>query len=243
MDKYFELVKPTYIENWSKELCSLSLAQCNIELSFKDVVNPLLELIWDQKPTPVVEVLEKRLDDELIKFPKGAFIRLGSRSPKDVDIVPIFKGSEGLNLFFNSVRIFDDLCLASKNRYNPHIFLREWVEIPEWLEFRCFMKDRKLVGISQYYYNKDFLDIINHKDTMEWVIREFFKKFKKASHLDTVVFDVFLKYRQNFKFGVWEGKLLEINPFFEMTDPCLFDWRKKEDFNGEFRFNDIKEKQ
>jgi len=34
---------------------------------------------------------------------------------------------------------------------------------------------------------------------------------------------------------VWEVKLLEVNPFFEMTDPCMFAW--KDGFDGSFRFN------
>ena len=86
---YFDIAKPTYIENWNRELCSLSIAQSNIELSFKDVVEPLLDLIWRNVKTPVVKILEDIVHEKVIKFPKGAFIRLGSRSPKDVDIKPV----------------------------------------------------------------------------------------------------------------------------------------------------------
>lgn len=238
--KYFDIAKPTYIENWNRELCSLSIAQSNIELSFKDIVEPLLDLIWDNKKTPVVKILEDRLHEEVIKFPKGAFIRLGSRSPKDIDIKPVFNGKEAVELLLSSVRVFDDLVLAVQNRYNPHIFIREWIDIEEHFEFRCFMKDRKSVGISQYQYNKTYLEIINNAPSIEWVIQQFFPKFQKASELDDVVFDVFLKYKKRFDGKTaWEVKLLEINPFFEMTDPCLFDWRKPEEFKGQFLYNGL----
>ncbi len=120
---YFDIAKPTYIENWNRELCSLSIAQSNFELSFKDIVEPLLDLIWNNKKTPVVKMLEDRVHEEVIKFPKGAFIRLGSRSPKDVDIKPVFNGKEAVELLLSSVRVFDDLVIAVKNRYNPHIFI------------------------------------------------------------------------------------------------------------------------
>ncbi len=240
--KYFDIAKPTYIENWNRELCSLSIGQSNIELSFKDVVEPLLDLIWNNKKTPVVKILEDRVHEEVIKFPKGAFIRLGSRSPKDVDIKPVFTGKEAVELLLSSVRVFDDLVIAVQNRYNPHIFIREWVDMKEEFEFRCFMKDKKLVGISQYQYNKRYLEVMNNSKSIEWVIQQFFnRQFKDACKLDDVVFDVFLTQRYGFSDVTWEVKLLEINPFYAMTDPCLFDWRKPEEFKGQFKYNNLKE--
>ena len=234
-EDYFELVKPTYIENWPRELCSMSIAQVNFKLSLEEML-AFVEFVWDGKESSKLVEIEGRIESELIKFPKGAFIRLGSRSPKDVEIKSISTGKEGMELLLNSVRVFDDICLMYGLDYEASVFLREWIQIPEWLEFRCFMKDRKLVGISQYYYMHGYLDIVNQAEIIEWVIRKFFEKFKEKSHLDDIVFDVFLKYNKRFEQGLWEVKLLEVNPFFESTDPCLFDWRKKEDFNGEFRY-------
>jgi hypothetical protein len=238
-NNYFEFVKPTFIENWPKELCSLSIAQSSIELSYKDTIEPLLSLIWDGKETPAVDILEKRITCELEKFPKGAFVRLGSRSPKDVDIRPCFLGVDAIRLFLNSMRVFDDWCDAVANKYNSHIFFREWKEIPQWTEFRCFMKNRKLVGFSQYNYLKGVMypEIKENEESIIHLILEFFDYFKKVSHLDNVVFDVFVTKRLVGNQNYWEIKLLEINPFFELTDPCLFDWRKPEQFDGSFRFN------
>ena len=42
-------------------------------------------------------------------------------------------------------------------------------------------------------------------------------------HVDDVVADIFLKYKEKGNIGQWSGKLLEINPFCWLTDPCLFD--------------------
>lgn len=240
---YFDIAKPTYIENWNRELCSLSIGQSNIEISVRDVVEPIIDFVWNNKVTPVIKILEDRLDVEVKKFPKGAFVRLGSRSPKDVDIKPVFNGKEAIQLLLSSVRVFDDFCMALKHLYNPHIFIREWIDIEEYFEFRCFMKDRKLVGISQYQYNKTYLEVINQADSIEWVIQSFFPKFQSVCELDDVVFDVFLKYKKRFDGNTaWEVKLLEINPYFEMTDPCLFDWRKPEEFKGQFLYNGLQRK-
>ena len=236
---HFNLAKPTFIENWPGELCSLSIAQSNIVLSL-DSMEAFMNKMWESKNSPYLDIIAEKLDDELQKFPKGVFIRLGSRSPKDVEIKPIFNGKEGLNLLLNSTRVFDDLCESFQNKYESNIFCRDWVEIPEWSEFRCFMKDRKLIGVSQYNYLKGVIypEIKENEECIKIAIAYFFDYFKGVSHLDTVIFDVFLTYKKNINnSGIWEIKLLEINPFFEMTDPCLFDWRKKEEFKGQFLYN------
>ena len=100
------------------------------------------------------------------------------------------------------------------------------------------MKDRKLVGISQYNYlgGVVYPEIIHYADTVQWAIREqFFPYFCKICHLPNVVFDVIVWVRTQGNERISEVKLLEINPFFEMTDPCLFDWANE--FDGSFKYN------
>lgn len=250
MSNYFELVKPTYIENWPKEMCSLSLAQIGIKLSLKEAEilcsnNIELNDCFDFPKYQDMSILREKIDKEIIKFPKGVFVRLGSRSAKDA-LYPhkkkIFTGKEALtNLTACSERINDDLSLAIQYNYESYIWLREWKNIPEWAEFRCFMKDRKLVGISQYNYlkNAKYPEIIKNKEVIVATIKWWFTNFfKEKSHLDTVIFDVYLKKISQGHYSVWECKLLEINPFFELTDPCLFDWRKPEEFKGQFLYNE-----
>lgn len=248
MNNYSELVKSTYIENWPKELCSLSVVQVGIILSRKEmeiICSNMLELndCFNFPKWQSMKSLEDRIDKEICKFPKGAFVRLGSRSAKDClyESNPlVYTGKEALKrLCACSERIYEDLSMALNYNYNAYIWLREWQEIPEWAEFRCFMKDRKLVGISQYNYLNGVIysEIAENKESLIHLILGFFDNFKKVSHLDNVIFDVFVKLRKIGNQNHWEIKLLEINPYFELTDPCLFDWRRPEDFNGEFRYN------
>jgi len=190
--------------------------------------------------------IRTRVAEAVASMPNGAFVRLGSRSPKDSweahrrGSLKTTAKDDPLEFILDcSERIYEDLSLAIQHEYAPHIWVRQWVDIPRWAEFRCFMKDRRLVGISQYNYleGEEFPEIIQNHGTIRWVIEEqFFPSFRDASHLDSVVFDVFLKTwtaRDNTR--VWESKLLEVNPFFVLTDPCLFGWN--EPFGGEFRFN------
>jgi hypothetical protein len=144
-----------------------------------------------------------------------------------------------------SERIYDDLHMQIAMNYPPSVWIREGLDLPEWSEFRCFMQDRKLVGISQYYYRGVHQDLLGDVPGIKWAIQQFFKlQFKDASHLDSVVFDVFVKRRRvGFRDGAetgplyaYEVKLLEINPFYNLSDPCLFDWNRPEEFKGQIRF-------
>ena len=183
------------------------------------------------------------IKEHVNKFPKGIFVRLGSRSPKDSLYESTAKCLTVEDIMTRltvcSERIYEDLSMAINNKYESCIWLREWKEIPEWAEFRCFMKDRKLIGISQYNYLKGIIysEIKENEESIIHLILGFFDYFKTVSHLDSVVFDVFVIKKSIGNQNHWEIKLLEINPFFEMTDPCLFDWRKPEEFNGQFLYN------
>lgn len=189
--------------------------------------------------------IRSRVAKAVASMPDGAFVRLGSRSPKDswegmrrgslkvtVDDDPM------VFLLDASERVCEDLELAIANQYLPHIFVRQWLDIPRWAEFRCFMRDRHLVGISQYHYldGEVFPEVVSNADVIRWAIGHFFARFREASHLESVVFDVFLRRRTHrTNIHEWECRLLEINPFFELTDPCLFAWSQP--FDGGFRYN------
>lgn len=249
MTTYFDRVAPTYLEFWPKELCSLSIAQVSIRLDLNDMLRlGCANGEWGEvfrgdfgDSVGDLSKIEAKLDEAISKFPNGAFVRLGSRSPKDSWVgcregFKVTSGKEALRrLTDSSERVHDDLSLALANEYEAFLFVRQWMDIPPESEFRCFMKGRKLVGVSQYQYRDVFPWVKENKEGIHFAIEEFFHDFKKASHLDDVVFDVFVKLRRRGNESEYEVKLLEINPFFEMTDPCLFDWRNGGDFDGSFR--------
>lgn len=244
---YFERVSPTYLENWPAELKRLSFAQVDIPLTISEAkslgsnISELFEM-FDPPPGQDISGIRHRLDEALEKFPKGGFVRLGSRSAKDAWHAPVHvtTGAEAIERLCDcSERISDDLLLAVIANYQPHIFVREWVTIPEWSEFRCFMRGRKLAGISQYNYlhGEHFPEIEEQHNLIAWMIGEWFPIFRDASHLDDVVFDVYIKQRQKTNEVESEIKLIEINPYFEMTDPCLFDWSNPDIFDGRMIWN------
>lgn len=259
---YFETVAPTYIEQWPEALRQLSVGQLGLELT-EDQVRRLgksqVELFatWGDEhelanmDQPSLVDIQQWLTYAIYLMPSlgawpGAFVRLGSRSAKDSFSFEnggrCEDGDDALKMLLNgSERINDDLHLALHHNYRPWLWVRQWHDIAPWQELRCFMHSGELVGISQYdYIDHSQQGAGGHYNLLaakapyfKTAVEDFFPRFRKACHLDTCVFDVF----------VGDGHqvtLLEINPFFALTDPCLFEdagqWPG--DFDGSFRYMD-----
>lgn len=240
--KYWETVNPTYIENWPDGLLSYSIPTVRIPIT-QDVavkigtnIPEFQEAFFGDKfgysEPQDITFLEKQIDEILNNFPDHlGFIRLGSRSPKDsfTGYQLGFKGSTGKQLLSILVgcseRIYEDIDLAIMHNYNPSIYIRQWIDIPDWSEFRCFIKNKELIGISQYNYHSGKLDVVcDNKDVIQEAIIKLCDDIMPILHIDDVVVDVFITTFVVDGVYVWEAKLLEINPFGAYTDPCLFNW-------------------
>jgi len=246
---YFALVRPTYIENWPPALYALSVPHRDLPLTLAEARalgarNPAFRDRMGAVPYESVDGLAERLAVALRFYPDGAFVRLGSRSGKDSN----YAARHGLRvnnanaaialLTEESARIAFDLRLALRFNYPPHLFVRRWLDIPAWAEFRCFMKNRQLVGVSQYDCKNlgHCVEIAEQSGRIKAAIEAFFEVVRAASHLDEAVFDVFINVGEGAQDGGISVKLLELNPFSQETDPCLFSWRDGGDFDGSFRF-------
>jgi len=100
-----------------------------------------------------------------------------------------------------------------------HLVLRKTVpNFNPALEFRCFVRDRQLLGICQRDLNHfSFLPPLMPK--LRSLIQDFFDKNLRRSFLDwNFAFDVYIPPPHN---RVW---LIDINPWAPRTDPLLFSW-------------------
>jgi len=237
----FDEARLTYIENLPLQLLEIPTVVLRLSWSELDAMIEAFECYADgyapsNEAQGIIEGIRKRLD-ELIEgdFPNGCFAKLGSRSPKDS--WEVFSngtccrnGNDVLRRFFDSERISDDLYVARANNYLPYIVLRKWLDIDDWREFRCFVQNGELVGISQYYYRSFFPQIRDNKDTIEEAIKKKIWGIKDLLPTDTIIVDVF--YNDDGTVTV-----IECNPFGDLTDPCLFDWGKDSFSEFEFRYN------
>lgn len=246
-DDHWQAVSPTYIESWPEGLRRLSMESYGLRLTARDarVLSSYMGEFSEGfdvsgiKPEAreiARDTIVNLLDTSIQRVGGKAFVRLGSRSPKDCWL-PREEGDirKGLvrngeqafrRLTANSERLYEDLQTALAMGYEPWIWVRKWVEIAPWQEFRCFMRDREMVAISQYdYYQGKMDELAENIGPIEAAIKEFFQRsFLPAIHLDSVVFDVIAAPGE----GGFTVSLVEINPYSMLTDPCLFSWSEIE---------------
>lgn len=99
-----------------------------------------------------------------------------------------------------------------------HLVLRKSFNLNPSLEFRCFVRQRRLIAISQREMNYfDFLFELQPK--FQRVIEKFLEEnlLSKFGE-ENFVFDVYIPPPHD---KVW---LIDINPWDERTDPLLFSW-------------------
>lgn len=116
-----------------------------------------------------------------------------------------------------------------------HLVLRKSFNLNPSLEFRCFVRDRKLVGISQREMNY-FEFLFELRAPFLEKIQQFLAGLLTAFSDSNFVFDVYMPPPHE---KVW---LIDINPWAPRTDPLLFSWLElltmddpEENFEPEFR--------
>ncbi|KAJ5720961.1 uncharacterized protein N7483_008895 [Penicillium malachiteum] len=99
-----------------------------------------------------------------------------------------------------------------------HLILRKYVNFNPSLEFRCFVRNRKLLCICQRDLNH-FEFLFDMRDMFRSRIQAFFDERLRDSFPDpNFVFDVYVPAPHQ---RVW---LIDINPWAQRTDSLLFSW-------------------
>ncbi|MGY1511974.1 hypothetical protein ACW7GX_16330 [Aeromonas hydrophila] len=230
----------TFIENWPEKLLALSFKSEGIELQEKDVVaiGSYTQEFMDAKRFLERKSLSEQLRDDieyaLSRFTGPVFIRFGGVSYHDRSI-PHIENVDAVvkQLSVSSIRVASYLWDCIQSSTPAWLFLRAWHDIPRWGEFRCFIKEGSVVGVSQYHCLEYFPFLLNHADEIRQLIIAFLQKLIPMLHIENVVADIAVTY-QDGNFNVF---LIELNPFIQRTDACLFSWSNGGDFNGRIRIN------
>lgn len=203
------------------------------------------EVDWSEADAESSEIpnfpdLESKVSCAIERLGGRVFPKLNWSSPKDAtwiatnnspcctcfsDICLLLKSSDfvthDLTLPFKAcVDWQKDADLGDLVKYE--LVLRKWVEIDPSTEFRCFVKDRVLIGISQrdythYYYHIQEQEANIVRDILSFFNEQIKFKFDGLNY----TFDVYRKRKD-------VVKLLDFNVFGIHTDALLFDWEELE---------------
>ena len=113
------------------------------------------------------------------------------------------------------------------------LFLSPSQNLPPWSEFRLFIRDRRVIGVSQYHHQDAYPEIQENLAAIKASMIPFSEELIAALHIDTVAADVFVEPQADCDF---KTTLIELNPFIQRTDPCLYSWRNGGDFDGGIRY-------
>lgn len=216
--KWLKWNQPTLIDQWPADLAALSMPT-KLVLVPDGLATELYDIHDGKVPGPVMIAFASQLDGEFGWDRK--FVRLNSRSPKDAVwpfVAPItLSGKETLLMFAHSMRVLDDLQEFS---YLPeqaaYVCLRDVIhDLRPANEYRCFVKHSDLIAVTHYdTQNPVQPPVDGGRDLRAHIERWFREVLKPVLHLETVVFDIFVRR---------DGSILliEINPY-GSSDPCFF---------------------
>ncbi|CAN8288556.1 unnamed protein product [Cochlearia groenlandica] len=189
---------------------------------------------------PSFPELEIEIKESIETLGGSVFPKLNWSSPKDAawispcqnlsctclsEIALLFRSSDSLlhdlrNAYDSCEEDNDTLLLLSRPE-SFYLALRKWYPSlnPE-MEFRCFVKSKKLVAISQREVTTFYPLLVESKSSIKDSIREFFEsKIRTEFGSFDYVFDVYVTKER-------KVKLIDFNTWCGSTLPLMFTWEE-----------------
>ncbi|OAX42331.1 D123-domain-containing protein [Rhizopogon vinicolor AM-OR11-026] len=171
----------------------------------------------------------------------AVFPKLNFSSPKDAswvlppssplkctapsDVYLLLKSSDFVSHDLSTDTVFEGCQYDASNppSYELELVLRKWYPIDRSREFRCFVREGRLIGISQRDTN--FYDFMNEPQTQQRIIealqRLWEDSIKSKWHgQQDYIFDVLMTR------DLSRGHVLDFNPYAIRTDPLLFTYEE-----------------
>ncbi|TAQ89256.1 hypothetical protein B7494_g2416 [Chlorociboria aeruginascens] len=194
---------------------------------------------WDEDPSPdpalQFPTIHRQIQTTIAELGGLVAPKLNWSAPKDATWISMKKNSmecantNDIYLLLKSSdfithdleHAFDDCvpdpCIPSSS-INYVLVLRKWFKMNPACEFRCFVRERRIIGICQRDLNH-FSFLFPLIPTIQNTILEFFEGTLKNTFPDrNFVVDVYLPEPYD------KVRLTDINPWAPRTDPLLFSW-------------------
>jgi hypothetical protein len=191
-----------------------------IKLSTRSPKDSITDFKKNVEKNSINERMIKNFCQELKKYEKndknGHTIAFVNSTRKTMVIK---NGEEAMEILYKSSRIREDLmkALDFPNEFNLFITIREWINIDSKDEFRCFVYNKKLTAVSQYCYYQYYENMID-KNKLKKLVTDFYDQVKEKIMIENYIMDICVNEDKVY--------LIELNPFFRDTSPCLFSWNK-----------------
>jgi len=126
----------------------------------------------------------------------------------------VYTGEDAMLLFKKSTRVLGHLKdrLKSKDNetWNMNIVVRQWNTIKPQFEFRGFVFNNELNALTHYYKFLYVEEVVQNKDKIEELIRNYFNKIKsRLEHIGSYAIDFHIDIEKE------EVLIIELNPFKE----------------------------
>ena len=155
--------------------------------------------------------------------PNDVYLLLKSSSFISRDLAHAFNGCSDGPL---SASAQADIWRNNQTRmpYAPVLVLRSWMPVQPSLEFRCFVKGKVLIGISQRDRNH-YEWLTELRGSIISKLGDFFEKVLRPTFPDhSYAFDVYIPEDNGSRDKLGPVELVDINPWAPRTDSLLFDW-------------------
>lgn len=235
-------IERTFREHWPSGTAALAIPARTIKLSLHDVAalggfTPEFRVALSDGPNrlDLSRTFLENLDATIAQAPGAVYPRLGYCSWKasSACALPARTARQVLGTLTRpDARVARALLAAISARSCLSLHLVDWRDIAPWSEFRLFIRDRRLIGASQYYCDRAFPELLFAGSALHAVVPAFAEALGRALHMTDVVADIHLAPdgRNSLK-----AELIELNPFSPLTNPCLFTWHRGGDFDGSIR--------
>ncbi|MDE7064860.1 MAG: cell division cycle 123 family protein [Desulfovibrionaceae bacterium] len=231
--QFMRSITSFYLENLPQALAELFIPQHPVPMSaeafpaFAAQLN-IPRAVRTRENMRAMDAFFLTLSQAVEAHSQGCFVRLGSRSPKDAlgcTSLKVFKAVNVMEMCMLSSRVRNDVRWNFLYQYPPTFFVRPWIDMEPWREFRCVVRNNTLQGISQYHCldRVEFPEIARHAYAVAAALSAFVSEsvIAAAEH-DAFVCDIY--YTQS------EARLIDYNPLNNRTDLCFleppFPWPK-----------------
>lgn len=252
--EWFKNLDVVKFSDWGKDLFKHSIPIKELEIPSELFINYFEN--ESKAEHKLINYLQRLLNKSENRFfhnknhIKHLFIKLESRSPKDYlqeypkeTLKSVINAQDIIDALLGSLRTFEDLCFLVKLSNTIKLYIRPFTYMYRPFEWRVFVKDNKVIGISQQFYNKTF-DFENYYHKYLDSVQNSILYFMNNTCIPNIkvkdfVADLYVK-DDNYHMGknrLLPVTIIETNPY-GLSDPCLFkSYKELESTNITFRYN------